>query len=140
VTNYWHPYHDALSGELQRLRTLHGHAVLFDAHSICSVLPWLFEGRLPDLNLGTVNGTSAAPDLREQLSKVLQNQSEFTQVVDGRFKGGYITRNYGRPTETSTPSSWRCAGAATCPRSRPTPWHPTGLPACCPYCKPWCTP
>ena len=112
VTDYWRPYHDALDGELQRLRTLHGHAVLFDAHSICSVLPWLFEGRLPDLNLGTVNGTSASSDLRELLSKVLQSQSEFTQVVDGRFKGGYITRNYGRPAEQvhaiQLEMCWRC--------------------------------
>ena len=64
MDTYWRPYHDALNAELQRLRSVHGHAVLFDAHSIRSVLPWLFDGQLPDLNLGTVNGSSAAPALR----------------------------------------------------------------------------
>lgn len=109
---YWQPYHDALGAELQRLRSVHGHAVLFDAHSIRSVLPWLFEGQLPDLNLGTVNGSSASPALREALSKVLQGQKLFSQVVDGRFKGGYITRHYGRPADNvhtvQLEMCWRC--------------------------------
>lgn len=112
VRDYWQPYHGALHTELQRLRAAHGHAVLFDAHSICSVLPWLFEGRLPDLNLGTVNGSSAAPSLRAQLAQVLQSQGLFTQVVDGRFKGGFITRHYGRPAEhwhaVQLEMAWRC--------------------------------
>lgn len=112
VATYWRPYHNALDAELQRLRAVHGHAVLFDAHSIRSVLPWLFEGQLPDLNLGTVNGSSAAPGLRDALSNVLQSQSHFTQVVDGRFKGGHITRHYGRPAEhihaVQLEMGWRC--------------------------------
>jgi N-formylglutamate deformylase len=96
---YWRPYHDALAAELARIKTAHGHAVLFDGHSIKSVLPWLFEGRLPDLNLGTAGGTSCAPTLRAALTRVLQAQTVFTHVVDGRFKGGYITRAYGRPLD-----------------------------------------
>jgi len=99
VQRYWRPYHDALAGELARLAAAHGHAVLFDGHSIRSELPWLFEGRLPDLNLGTADGTSCAPSLRDALSRVLAAQRDFTQVVDGRFKGGHITRRYGRPAE-----------------------------------------
>ena len=94
---YWQPYHDALAQELGRLKTAHGHAVLFDGHSIKSTLPWLFEGKLPDLNLGTANGASCAPDLRAALMKVLEDQRRFTPVTDGRFKGGHITRHYGRP-------------------------------------------
>ncbi len=94
---YWQPYHDALAQELARIRTDHGHAVLFDGHSIKSALPWLFEGKLPDLNLGTVNGASCAPDLRAALMQVLQSQDRFTQVTDGRFKGGHITRHHGQP-------------------------------------------
>ena len=94
---YWQPYHAALRSEMARLQTQHGHAILFDGHSIKSELPWLFEGKLPDLNLGTASGASCAPTLRAQLQAALQAQSQFTQVVDGRFKGGYITRSFGSP-------------------------------------------
>ena len=96
---YWRPYHAALDAELRRLRAEHGHAIVFDGHSIMSTLPWLFDGRLPDLNLGTAGGASCAPSLREALAGVLARQQAFTHVVDGRFKGGYITRHYGRPRE-----------------------------------------
>jgi len=94
---YWQPYHDALAQELARLKARHGYAILFDGHSIKSTLPWLFEGKLPDLNLGTSSGESCAADLREALTKVLQTQTRFTQVTDGRFKGGHITRSHGQP-------------------------------------------
>jgi len=109
---YWRPYHDALREELARLRAAHGHAVLFDGHSIRSELPWLFEGTLPDLNLGSAGGTSCAAALRDALAALLGLQGEFTQVVDGRFKGGYITRHYGRPLEgihaVQLEMAWRC--------------------------------
>jgi N-formylglutamate deformylase len=94
---YWHPYHQALTDELTRLKATYGHAILFDGHSIKSELPWLFKGRLPDLNLGTVNGTSCAPALRAALTRAIESQTTFTHAIDERFKGGYITRNYGRP-------------------------------------------
>jgi N-formylglutamate deformylase len=97
VEEVWQPYHDALSSELLRVRGAHGHAVLFDAHSIKSELPWLFEGTLPHLNLGTVEGRSCAPALRRALIGALASQRQFTHVTDGRFKGGHITRHYGRP-------------------------------------------
>jgi N-formylglutamate deformylase len=99
VDSWWRPYHDALAAELARVRAAHGHAVLFDGHSIKSELPWLFEGRLPDLNLGTASGVSCAPSLREAASAVLRSQEGWTVAVDGRFKGGTITRRYGRPAE-----------------------------------------
>lgn len=97
VDTYWRPYHDALEHELGRLRDLHGHAVLFDGHSIKSRLPWLFEGALPDLNLGTANGSSCAPELGAQLMQVFDGQRTFSHVIDERFKGGHITRHYGDP-------------------------------------------
>ena len=94
---YWQPYHDALRGELERLRARHGSVVLWDAHSIASVMPRFFDGRLPDLNLGTADGAACAPALQAAAEAVLGAQSRFTQVTNGRFKGGHITRHYGRP-------------------------------------------
>ena len=102
VASYWRPYHDTLAAELARLQAEHGHATLFDGHSIQAELPWLFEGRLPDLNLGTAGGTSCAPALRERFAQVLAAHtanSAHSHVIDGRFKGGYITRHYGRPAQ-----------------------------------------
>lgn len=109
---FWLPYHDALRGELQRLKSIHGYVILFDGHSIKSELPWLFEGRLPDLNLGTVNGQSCAASLRLILANVLQSQPQYSAVADARFKGGYITRHYGRPYDrvhaVQLEMCWRC--------------------------------
>ena len=99
TTYYWHPYHSALEAELCRIHHQHGHAVLFDTHSIKSELPWLFDGRLPDMNLGTANATSAADTMRTELAQVLAGQNIYGHVVDGRFKGGHITRHYGRPQQ-----------------------------------------
>ena len=100
VMSAWQPYHAALEAELHRLRNEHGHAVLFDAHSIKSELPWLFEGTLPHMNLGTVAGSSCAPSLRAALTATLERHAgRFSHVVDGRFKSGHITRSHGRPAE-----------------------------------------
>jgi N-formylglutamate deformylase len=97
VERYWRPYHAALEGELQRLRAEHRRVVLWEGHSIRGEVPFLFEGRLPDLNLGTVDGKSCTPALQARLVEVLQGQRTYDWVVNGRFKGGYITRHYGDP-------------------------------------------
>ena len=94
----WEPYHRRLADELQRLRATHGIALLFDAHSIKSEVPRFFSGRLPDLNLGTADGASADPELASRLLAVCASNGGYTSVLDGRFKGGYITRHYGRPS------------------------------------------
>ena len=98
-TLYWQPYHDALRTELDRLRALHGSVVLWDAHSIASRLPRFFEGKLPDLNLGTAEGRACAPALQAAVEGVFAQQAQYTHVSNGRFKGGHITRHYGAPQQ-----------------------------------------
>ena len=97
VERYWQPYHAALRDELARIRSLHGRVVLWEGHSIRGEVPFLFDGRLPDLNLGTAGGASCVPALQDRLEAVLAAQSRYDWVVNGRFKGGYITRHYGDP-------------------------------------------
>lgn len=104
---YWQPYHTALATELARLKALHGYALLWDGHSIKSHLPWLFEGQLPDLNMGTVSGNSCHGSLENALQATLDkacgsashSDTAFDYVFNGRFKGGYITRTYGQPAQ-----------------------------------------
>jgi len=97
VDAYWRPYHAALRAELDRIRAAHGRAVLWEGHSIKGELPFLFEGRLPDLNLGTAGGASCSPVLQRRLEGVLAAQSSHDWVHNGRFRGGYITRHYADP-------------------------------------------
>jgi N-formylglutamate deformylase len=97
VGTYWFPYHDALVEELQRLRMQHGRVVLWEGHSIRGECPFLFDGRLPDFNLGTASGTSCTAATQSRLETILAAQRDHDHVVNGRFKGGYITRNYGDP-------------------------------------------
>ena len=99
VRLYWQPYHDALRTELDRLRAAHGRVVLWEGHSIRSVVPFLFEGRLPRLNLGTAGGASCSPALQARLEEELAVQHDHDWVANGRFKGGYITRHYGAPAD-----------------------------------------
>lgn len=99
VQLYHHPYHEALRRELDRLRERHGYALLWDAHSIRSRVPSLFEGILPSLNLGTGDGSSCAASIRTGLRKSVEGVRAYTTAFDGRFKGGYITRHHGRPEQ-----------------------------------------
>ncbi len=99
VERYWRPYHEALAEEVQRLRAKHGGVLLWEAHSIRGECPFLFEGRLPDLNLGTAAGASCGSARQDALQAALASQTDYDWVVNGRFKGGYITRNYGSPEQ-----------------------------------------
>ena len=94
---YWQPYHRMLAGELERIKAAHGYALLWDAHSIRSRIPWLFDGVLPDLNIGTADGTSADRSIERAVADAASRHPEVSHTVNGRFKGGYITRHYGQP-------------------------------------------
>ncbi|MEO6227933.1 MAG: N-formylglutamate deformylase [Thermomonas sp.] len=98
IERFWRPYHAALRGELMRLNSRHGRVTLWEGHSIRgSQLPFLFDGRLPDLNLCTANGASCRAALQARLEAVLAGQSQYDWVANGHFKGGHITRHYGDP-------------------------------------------
>jgi N-formylglutamate deformylase len=96
---YWQPYHNRLREELESIKARHGFALLWDAHSIRSTVPRFFEGRLPDLNLGTADGQAAAPGLLDLLVAVAKDAAPlgYSHAANGRFKGGYITRSHGKP-------------------------------------------
>lgn len=95
---YFEPYHAALRAELERLRAIHGKVVLYEAHSIRSTIPRLFDGLLPNFNLGTNSGASCAPELTAAVEAACE-ASEFSHVTNGRFKGGWTTRHYGKPQD-----------------------------------------
>lgn len=98
MARYWQPYHDKLQSELNRIRSIHGLAILWDAHSIASQVPRFFTGQLPDLNFGTVDMQSCDISLQQTLAATVHNSIHartYSHVFNGRFKGGYITRQYG---------------------------------------------
>lgn len=99
IRDYWQPYHQALNTELERLKSLHGFAILWDAHSIRSVVPGLFSGVLPDFNFGTADGNACEAGLLAALEAVVSGHTAWSSVSNDRFKGGAITRRYGRPSQ-----------------------------------------
>ena len=99
IATYWQPYHDKIAAEIERMRNEFGFAVIFDAHSIRSEVPRFFDGQLPDFNFGTASGASADPGLEARAFRILDSAEGYTAVLNGRFTGGYITRNYGSPAE-----------------------------------------
>ncbi|WP_461426619.1 N-formylglutamate deformylase [Gymnodinialimonas sp.] len=96
---YHAPYHAALSAELARVKARYGFAILYDCHSIRSQIPFLFDGTLPDFNIGTNKGTTCAPEITEAVHRICQGTQGYTSVLNGRFKGGWTTRHYGQPAQ-----------------------------------------
>jgi N-formylglutamate deformylase len=96
VRTYWQPYHDKLAASLDEIKVRFGYALLWDAHSIPGEVPLLFPGRLPDLNIGTNGRRSCAEEMELAVNGVAE-ASSYSSVLNGRFKGGYITRQYGNP-------------------------------------------
>ena len=95
------PYHAAMAAEIARIKAQHGFAVLFDCHSIRSRIPYLFDGALPDLNIGTNSGGACAPALEAAVVTACARAARYSHVVNGRFKGGWTTRHYGRPAKNT---------------------------------------
>lgn len=127
---YFDPYHAALSAELIRLRQKHERVVLYDCHSIRSVLPRLFDGQLPVFNLGTNDGKSADPALQDAVANLMAASGQ-SWIVNGQFKGGYITRHHGRPDngvhalqmELSCRGYMREPDGKSTPENWPTPYN-----------------
>lgn len=93
------PYHAALGAEIERVRRRHGVAIVYDCHSIRSLIPYLFKGVLPDLNIGTNDGASCSPEIEASVGDICGRAEGYTSILNGRFKGGWTTRHYGRPGE-----------------------------------------
>ena len=98
IALYWQPYHQALDDTLRQMKAEFGKVVLLDAHSILSKVPRFFEGQLPDFNFGSANGASCSDELMTEIMQL--DLSPYSSVANGRFKGGYITRGFGKPEES----------------------------------------
>ena len=96
---YHSPYHQALQAELDRVKAAHGFAILYDCHSIRSEIPFLFDRTLPDFNIGTNNGATCDPSIENAVADICSNASGYSSIINGRFKGGWTTRHYGRPSD-----------------------------------------
>lgn len=122
LDRYWRPYHDCLAGELERLREAHGYALLWDGHSVASELPGLFAGVLPEFNLGTRDDASCPRSIAESLLEMITSDGKYGAVLNGRFKGGYITAYYGKPLQKVFAIQLELAQRVYMNESSPTQW------------------
>lgn len=125
IEQYWHPYHQCIAEELWRIRSEHGYAVLWDAHSIASEVPSLFAGQLPQFNFGTRDHASCPQVVAESLLRSVESTGRYSAVLNGRFKGGYITKAYGRPADRVLAIQLELAQRTYMTESPRGPWDPT---------------
>lgn len=97
IALYHVPYHTAFGEQIERVLARHGVAIVFDCHSIRSIIPFLFDGKLPDLNVGTDGGATCAPAVEQAVMSVARSAANYSSVLNGRFRGGWTTRHYGQP-------------------------------------------
>lgn len=121
---YHAPYHAALTAEMERVTAIHGFAILYDCHSIRGDIPFLFAGRLPDFNLGTNEGETCAPAIERLAVDGCQRAVGYTWVLNGRFKGGWTTRHYGRPHQGWHAIQMELAQATYCDERPPWRYDP----------------
>ncbi|HKU42752.1 MAG TPA: N-formylglutamate deformylase [Polyangiales bacterium] len=124
---YFDPYHAALRAELERLQSKAPRVVVYDAHSIRSRVPRLFQGELPVLNIGTFDGKSCAAELSNAVERCCALDARFSHVLNGRFRGGWITRHYGAPARGvhAVQMELACRGYLVEPESfTPDNWPP----------------
>ena len=124
IVTHFLPYHQTLAQEVARVKKMHGYAIVLDGHSIRGEVPRFFAGRLPDLNLGTASGTSCVSEVEAAATNVLKDFPGFTHVVNGRFKGGWITRHYGRPYDHVHALQLEIAQRCYMDESPPYAWDP----------------
>jgi len=122
---YHEPYHAALAAELDRARAKHGFAILYDCHSIRSNIPYLFEGKLSDFNIGTDLGTTCAPVFEAMVTRICADADGYTSVLNGRFKGGWTTRHYGQPMSGVHAIQMELAQSTYMQQSAPWSWQDT---------------
>ncbi len=120
-TEFHLPYHMALEAEIDRVHAKHGIAILYDCHSIRSQIPFLFEGVLPDFNIGTNNTQTCAAKIEHSIGKLCAQASGYTSIINGRFKGGWTTRHYGRPKKNWHAIQMELA-QSTYLKDEATPW------------------
>ncbi|MFV1528871.1 MULTISPECIES: N-formylglutamate deformylase [unclassified Phaeobacter] len=121
---YHAPYHAALMAELERVKAIHGFAILYDCHSIRGDIPFLFEGRLPDFNVGTNMGQTCDPEIEALTVAHCVAAEGYTSTLNGRFKGGWTTRHYGRPADGLHAIQMELAQATYCQESPPWTYLP----------------
>jgi N-formylglutamate deformylase len=121
LAEYHAPYHAALAEQVARVQSLHGFAILYDCHSIRSEIPYLFDGTLPDFNIGTHSGASCDPALETLVMRRVRGIRGYSSVLNGRFKGGWTTRHYGRPGQGVHALQMELAQATYMMES--PPWH-----------------
>ncbi len=122
---YHAPYHAALAAEINRARDAWGLAVLYDCHSIRSEIPFLFDGVLPDFNIGTNDAATCAPQIEKAVADICRRAEGYTHVVNGRFKGGWTTRHYGRPAQNIHAIQMELAQRAYMDENPPWTWRET---------------
>lgn len=117
------PYHAALVAELARLKALHGVVILYDCHSIRADIPFLFDGTLPDFNIGTNGGTTCAPAIQKAVNEICERAAGYSSVLNGRFKGGWTTRHYGQPASGVHAIQMELAQSTYMQQSAPWSWQ-----------------